>query len=58
MTSKNYLRFLRRQQSEAFHRYIISLQWRNYVRRGEATASGRQAAGGATEFNKKLFVYM
>jgi len=22
-------------------------QWRNYDRRGEATASGRQAAGGA-----------
>ena len=27
-------------------------QWRNYVRRGEAVASGRQAAGSATEFNQ------
>ena len=29
-------------------------QWRNYmyVRRGEAAASGRRAAGGATEFNQ------
>ena len=28
------------------------LQWRNYVRRGEAAASGRQATGGADEFDK------
>ena len=27
-------------------------QWRNYVRRSEAAASGRQDAGGATEFNE------
>jgi len=27
------------------------MQWRNYVRRGEAAASGRPAAGGATKFN-------
>jgi len=27
----------------------LYLQWRNYVRRGEATASGRQAAEGRLE---------
>jgi len=27
--------------------YVSSMQWRNYERRSEAIASGRQAAGGA-----------
>jgi len=34
----------------------VSGQWRNYVRRGEAAASGRQAAGGAAKFNQNYLV--
>ena len=32
--------------------FFAYIQWRNYVRRGEAAASGRQAAEDAAEFNQ------
>ena len=38
--------------SEVSLKALGDFQWGNYVRRGEAAALGRQAAGGATEFNQ------
>jgi len=39
------------QVNAKFNADLQSFQWRNYVRQGEAAASGRQEVGGATEFN-------